>query len=92
MTKEKFFKINLDKLLEQIPMVNQLDLKLNPSQWGMIEGLEDHRYWVHISARRTGKSYAAALLAFAKIVKAVSVSKLNSLLETCIILIYQKVI
>ena len=67
MTKEKFFKINLDKLLEQIPMVNQLDLKLNSSQWGMIEGLEDNRFWVHISARRTGKSYSAALLAFAKL-------------------------
>ena len=25
MAKEKFFKINLDKLLEQIPMVNQLE-------------------------------------------------------------------
>ena len=69
MTKEKFFKINLDKLLEQIPMVNQLDLKLNSSQWGMIEGLEDNRFWVHISARRTGKSYAAALLAFAKLLE-----------------------
>jgi hypothetical protein len=69
MAKEKFFKINLDKLLEQIPMVNQLDLKLNSSQWGMIQGLEDHRFWVHISARRTGKSYAAALLAFSKILE-----------------------
>ena len=69
MNQEKFFKINLDKLLEQIPMVNQLDLKLNSSQWGMIEGLEDNRFWVHISARRTGKSYAAALLAFAKLLE-----------------------
>ena len=69
MTQEKFFKINLDKLLVQIPMVNQLDLKLNPSQWGMIEGLEDNRFWVHIAARRTGKSYSAALLAFAKLLE-----------------------
>ena len=69
MAQEKFFKINLDKLLTQIPMVNQLDLKLNSSQWGMIEGLEDNRFWVHISARRTGKSYAAALLAFAKLLE-----------------------
>ena len=69
MNQEKFFKVNLDKLLEQIPMVNQLDLKLNASQWGMVEGLEDNRFWVHISARRTGKSYAAALLAFAKLLE-----------------------
>ena len=69
MAKEKFFKINLDKLLEQIPMVNQLDLKLNSSQWGMIEGLEENRFWVHIAARRTGKSYSAALLAFAKLLE-----------------------
>jgi PBSX family phage terminase large subunit len=69
MRQEKFFKINLDKLLSQIPMVNQLDLNLNSSQWGMIEGLENNRFWVHISARRTGKSYAAALLAFAKLLE-----------------------
>ena len=69
MAKEKFFKINLHKLLSQIPMVNQLDLQLNPSQWGMVDGLESHRFWVHIAARRTGKSYAAALLAFAKLLE-----------------------
>ena len=70
MTEEdKFFKINLEKLLRKVPMVNQLDLKLNESQWGMVEGLEAHRYWVHISARRTGKSYAAAILAFAKLLE-----------------------
>lgn len=67
--KDKFFKINLEKLLQKIPMVNQLDLKLNESQWGMVEGLENNRFWVHISARRTGKSYAAAILAFAKLLE-----------------------
>ena len=66
---DKFFKINLEKLLHRIPMVNQLDLKLNESQWGMVEGLETNRFWVHISARRTGKSYAAAILAFAKLLE-----------------------
>ena len=69
MINNKFFKLNLDKLLVQIPMVNQLDLKLNSSQWGMIEGLEENRFWVHIAARRTGKSYAAAFLAFAKLLE-----------------------
>lgn len=66
---DKFFKIKLEKLLQKIPMVNQLELKLNESQWGMIEGLENNRFWVHISARRTGKSYAAAILAFAKLLE-----------------------
>lgn len=69
MSENKYFKLNLDKLLQKIPMVNQLELKLNESQWGMIEGLENNRFWVHISARRTGKSYAAAILAFAKLLE-----------------------
>ena len=30
----------------------------------MIQGLNENRFFVHISARRTGKSYAAAILAF----------------------------
>jgi len=41
---DKFFKINLEKLLQKIPMVNQLELKLNESQWGMLEGLENNRF------------------------------------------------
>ena len=35
----------------------------------MIEGLNESRFFVHIAARRTGKSYAAAILAFAKLLE-----------------------
>jgi PBSX family phage terminase large subunit len=35
----------------------------------MVENLDSNRFCVHISARRTGKSYAAAILAFAKLLE-----------------------
>ena len=35
----------------------------------MIQGLNENRFFVHIAARRTGKSYAAAILAFAKLLE-----------------------
>ena len=33
----------------------------------MVYGLDDNRFWVQVAARRTGKSYAASVLAFAKL-------------------------
>ena len=38
-------------------------------QKAMIEGLNENRFFVHIAARRTGKSYAAAILAFGKLLE-----------------------
>jgi PBSX family phage terminase large subunit len=61
----KFFKLPIDKLLERLPT----PVSFNESQRSMIEGLEEKRFWVHIAGRRTGKSYAAAILAFAKLLE-----------------------
>jgi hypothetical protein len=58
-----FLRIPLDKLLDK------LGVQFNPSQKAMVEGLNEHRFFVHIAARRTGKSYAAALIAFAKLLE-----------------------
>jgi hypothetical protein len=66
---EKFFKIPIEKLLPKIVIGKYKGIKFNESQWGMVEGLEENRFWVHISARRTGKSLAASILAFAKLLE-----------------------
>ena len=60
-----FFKLPLDKLLQKLPT----PVTFNVSQAAMLAGLNDKRFWVHIAARRTGKSYAAAFLAFAKLME-----------------------
>lgn len=60
-----FFRLNIDKLLTKLPT----PVKFNKSQNAMIEGLNGHRFFVHIAARRTGKSYAAAILAFGKLLE-----------------------
>jgi len=62
---KSFFKLPVDKLLSKMPT----PIVFNESQQAMLDGLNDKRFWVHISARRTGKSYAAALLAFAKLLE-----------------------
>jgi hypothetical protein len=66
-----FFKVPVDKLTARIsnPMSYGETVKFNESQLGMVDGLENNRFWVHISARRTGKSYAAAILALAKLLE-----------------------
>jgi PBSX family phage terminase large subunit len=60
-----FFKVPIEKLAEKLPT----KVTFNESQLDMIRGLEENRFWVHISARRTGKSYGAAILAFAKLLE-----------------------
>jgi hypothetical protein len=60
-----FFKIPIDKLLQRLPT----PVEFNESQWAMINGLREKRFWVHIAGRRTGKSYSAAILAFAKLLE-----------------------
>jgi PBSX family phage terminase large subunit len=60
-----FFKISIDKLSQRLPT----PVTFNQAQKSMVEGLENHRFFVTISARRTGKSYAAAILAFAKLLE-----------------------
>ena len=60
-----FFRLNVDKLLTKLPN----PVTFNESQQEMIEGLNNNRFFVHIAARRTGKSYAAAILAFAKLLE-----------------------
>lgn len=66
-----FFKLNIQKLLEKIPSRYAKDEKVvfNDSQWGLYKGLEEHRFWVHIAARRTGKSFGASILALAKLLE-----------------------
>lgn len=63
--KKSFFKLPIEKILDKLPQA----VTFNASQLDMIEGLESNRFWVHVSARRTGKSYAAAILAFAKLLE-----------------------
>lgn len=65
----KFFKVPVERLLSKIVIGGQTGIQFNDSQWGMVHGLEQHRFWVHISARRTGKSLAAAILAFDKLLE-----------------------
>ena len=60
-----FFRLSIDKLLTKLP----IPVKFNESQKAMIEGLNENRFFVHIAARRTGKSYAAAILAFGKLLE-----------------------
>jgi phage terminase large subunit len=62
---DNFFRLNIDKLLTKLPT----PVKFNESQQTMIDGLNENRFFVHIAARRTGKSYAAAILAFAKLLE-----------------------
>jgi len=62
---EKFFKIPVEKLLERLPV----PVTFNEGQRAMIDGLESKRFWVHVAGRRTGKSFAAAILAFAKLLE-----------------------
>ena len=60
-----FFRLSIDKLLTKLPT----PVKFNESQQAMIDGLNNNRFFVHIAARRTGKSYAAAILAFGKLLE-----------------------
>ena len=61
----KFFKINVDKLCSRLPQ----SAVFNESQKAMLAGLEENRFFVHVAARRTGKSYSAAIIAFAKLLE-----------------------
>ena len=61
----KFFKINVDKLCSRLPQ----SVVFNESQKAMLQGLEENRFFVHVAARRTGKSYSAAIIAFAKLLE-----------------------
>jgi PBSX family phage terminase large subunit len=62
---DKFFRIKIQRLLDRLPK----PVQFNESQWAMVENLDANRFVVHIAARRTGKSYAAAILAFAKLLE-----------------------
>lgn len=64
----KYFKLPIEKLVTKLPSQYGFN-DLNPSQQAMVDGLEEKRFWVHISARRTGKSSAAAVLGFAKLLE-----------------------
>src|SRR5210317_1526634 len=62
---DKFFRIKIQRLLDKLPT----PVTFNESQWAMVENLDSSRFCVHIAARRTGKSYGAAILAFAKLLE-----------------------
>jgi hypothetical protein len=66
---EHYFKIPIQNLLPKIIIGEHKGIKFNESQWGMVEGLEDHRFWTHIAARRTEKSLSAGILALAKLLE-----------------------
>lgn len=63
-----FFKVPIDRLAKKLPPKYGFT-EFNESQQAMIDGLNEKRFWVHISARRTGKSSAAAVLALAKLLE-----------------------
>ena len=63
--RDKFFKLKIQKLLDRLPT----PIEFNEAQWAMVYGLDKNRFWVQIAARRTGKSYAASVLAFAKLLE-----------------------
>lgn len=65
---QNYFKVPINNLARKLPPKYGFT-EFNPSQQAMIEGLNDKRFWVHISARRTGKSSAAAVLALAKLLE-----------------------
>ena len=60
-----YFRLPIDKLLAKLPVPTEF----NESQQAMIDGLNENRFFVHIAGRRTGKSYGAAILAFAKLLE-----------------------
>ena len=62
---KKFFKIPIDKLLKNLPT----PIEFNKAQWGLIEGLEAHRFFVMVASRRSGKSYGASITALAKLLE-----------------------
>ena len=65
---ESYFKVPVERLVSRLP--DKYGFKeLNPSQLAMAEGLGHKRNWVHISARRTGKSSGASVLALAKLLE-----------------------
>lgn len=60
-----FFKLPIEKLLEKLPV----PVEFNEAQQAMVQGLNTKRFHVHIAGRRTGKSFGAAILAFAKLLE-----------------------
>ena len=66
---ENFFRVPIERLLGKIVVGEHQGIQFNDSQWGMVSGLSENRFWVHVSARRTGKSLSASILAFAKLLE-----------------------
>ena len=66
---ESYFKVPIERLLTKLIVNEHNGITFNNSQWDMATGLDEHRFWVHVSARRTGKSLGAAVLAFAKLLE-----------------------
>lgn len=67
-----FFNIPIQKLLDKLPEKYKDEdnfIEFNVSQRDMVLGLEENRFWLHIAARRTGKSFAASVLALAKLLE-----------------------
>jgi len=60
-----FFRLPVAKLITKLPS----PVTFNESQQAMIDSLNANRFHVHVAARRTGKSYGAAILAFSKLLE-----------------------
>ena len=41
---DKYFKVPVERLLDKIVVGEHNGIQFNESQWGMVEGLEDHRF------------------------------------------------
>ncbi len=67
--RKKFFKVSIAGLTSKLRNEEGKPVVFNESQWAMVNGLEEHRFWVHVAGRRTGKSFAAATLALAKLLE-----------------------
>ena len=60
-----FFKLPIEAVLKNMPH----PVEFNEAQWAIIDGLNQYRFFVLVSARRTGKSYGASLAALAKMLE-----------------------
>ena len=63
--RDKFFRLKIQTLLDKLPV----PITFNEAQWAIVKGLNENRFWVQVAARRTGKSYAASVVAFAKLLE-----------------------
>lgn len=67
----KYFKFSPHHVAARLknPYDPTAPIELNRSQTAMVTGLSEYRFWVHLSARRTGKSLSASVIALTKLLE-----------------------